>query len=287
MPPLTALRAFCAFAQSGSVVAAGAALGVSHAAISQQLRQLEAHLDVSLVDRTGRALRLTPAGRALAAGAEAGFGEIAQTIRDITGAGADRALHITTTPTFASAWLMPRLPAFRAQAGDIDLTIDPTPKVIALTPDGAEVAIRYGDGHWPGLEASILIRSPMVVVAAPSLIGDCSPQDAGLLARLTWLEEFGTTESSRWLAQQGIVHRTGARMNVPGNLLLDGARDGQGAAVTVRAFVERDIAAGRLTVVWEEMKQDAGYYVVTRAGVHRPALKAFVAWIKRESRAER
>jgi LysR family glycine cleavage system transcriptional activator len=66
LPPLSALRAFSAFADCGSVVSAGAALGLSHAAISQQLRVLEAHLDVPLLDRAGRALRLTPQGEQLA-----------------------------------------------------------------------------------------------------------------------------------------------------------------------------------------------------------------------------
>ena len=66
LPPLSALRAFAAFAEEGSVVAAGDALGVSHAAISQQLRSLEAHLDVVLLDRSGRALTLTAEGAQLA-----------------------------------------------------------------------------------------------------------------------------------------------------------------------------------------------------------------------------
>ena len=61
LPPMAALRAFSAFAQSGNVQAAGDALGVSHAAISQQLRVLEKHLDVALLDRSGRSMRLTPA----------------------------------------------------------------------------------------------------------------------------------------------------------------------------------------------------------------------------------
>ena len=65
-PPLAAMRAFAAFAETGNVVAAGDALGVSHAAISQQLRALETHLGVTLLDRSGRALKLTADGEILA-----------------------------------------------------------------------------------------------------------------------------------------------------------------------------------------------------------------------------
>ena len=79
LPPLSALRAFAAFAQAGNVVAAGDALGVSHAAISQQLRSLETHLDIALLDRSGRALRLTPDGIELAQALDSGFSGIIET----------------------------------------------------------------------------------------------------------------------------------------------------------------------------------------------------------------
>jgi LysR family glycine cleavage system transcriptional activator len=62
--------------------------------------------------------------------------------------------------------------------------------------------------------------------------------------------------------------------------MLDGARDGQGIAVTVRAFVEADIQSGRLVLLAEEDRKGAGYHIVTRPGVQRPPLKAFVRWLK-------
>ena len=284
LPPLSALRAFAAFAQTGNVVAAGDALGVSHAAISQQLRSLETHLDVALLDRSGRALQLTEAGHELAQSVLSGFGAMIETAQQITGNRDARPLHISTTPTFAASWLMPRLPRFRGAHPEVDLMIDPTPEIVTLTSDGIDVAIRYGTGPWPGLEAQPLILSPMVVVAAPSLVGAQKIPDIDALADYPWLEEFGTTESTRWLRKHG-VEDGGRRglMQVPGNLLLDGARDGQGIAVTVRAFVERDIAAGRLRALHTEASAGAGYHVITRQGVQRPALKAFVKWIRREA----
>jgi len=286
LPPLTALRSFAAFAETGSVVAAGDALGVSHAAISQQLRSLEAHLDVALLNREGRAMTLTAEGEQLANTLHSGFGAMIDTIRLITGARDDRPLHISTTPTFAATWLMPRLPKFRELHPEVDLMLNPTPEVVNLSPDGIDCAIRYGSGTWPGLEAKMLLRSPMVVLGAPSLIG------TGVLPRLEdltdfpWLEEFGTTEASRWLTQRGLKRQLGHGLTqVPGNLLLDGVRDGQGVAVTVRAFVERDIAAGRLRVIETEEKPEMGYHIVTRPGAMRPVLKDFVKWVKREGAA--
>jgi LysR family glycine cleavage system transcriptional activator len=283
LPPLSALRAFAAFAETGNVTAAGDALGVSHAAISQQLRALEGHLDVALLDRSGRALQLTPAGETLAAALHASFATMIAASEEITGARDDRPLHISVTPTFAASWLMPRLSAFRSLCPNVDLMIDPSAELVNLSADGVDMAIRYGRAPWPGLESDMLLRSPMVVIGAPSLVGTGALPDVETLAGLAWLEEFGTTESTNWLGQYGLLRPArGGMMQVPGNLLLDGARDGQGIAVTVRAFVERDIAAGRLRVLHEEANDDKGYHIVVRPGVMRPALKAFAAWLRRE-----
>ena len=283
LPPLSALRAFAAFAQGGSVVAAGEALGVSHAAISQQLRVLESFFDVPLLDRSGRALKLTPTGETLAASLHAGFATMIAAAEEITGQRDDRPLHISCTPTFAASWLMPRLSTFRGQHPDIDLTIDPSAELVDLIGGGADLAIRYGSGQWLGLENEMLLRSPMVVVGAPCLVGGTEFDDLTKLAEYPWLEEFGTTESTHWLAQHGILKRVkGGTMQVPGNLLLDGARDGQGIAVTVRAFVARDVAAGRLRELHVEPRDEKGYHIVTRPGVMRPALKLFTTWLRRQ-----
>ena len=73
----------------------------------------------------------------------------------------------------------------------------------------------------------------------------------------------------------------GSLTQAPGNLLLDGARDGQGIAVTVRLFLEADIRAGRLCVLHEDASPGTGYHLVTRPGVQRPPLKAFLRWIRK------
>jgi len=284
LPPLTALRAFAALAETGGTVAAGARLNVSHAAVSQQVKQLEAHLGVALVDRTGRQLRLTAEGRDLADALSLGFGAIARAVETLTGADADRPLQISTTPSFAAHWLMPCLSAFRQAHPQINLMIDPTPRMVTLEPGGIDIALRYGTGQWPGLEAELLFRSPIVAVAAPQLVEgkriDC-PAD---LADLPWLQEFGTNEASDWLRRRGVVkERAAGLVQVPGNLLLDGLRNAQGVAVTVREWVRQDITAGRLTLLFEDA-EDSGYYIVTRPGVLRLAAKAFVTWLRREAR---
>lgn len=283
MPPLAALRAFAAFAERGTLVGAGGTLGVSHAAVSQQIRSLEDHLGLPLVDRTGRKLELTEAGAVLAQACSEGFGNIARTVEDITGVSDARAVHVSTTPTFAASWLMPRLPAFQADHPGIKLLIDPTPKLAELSPGGIDLAIRYGVGPWGRYDCQMLLESPIVVVAAPSLIAGRSVGTPTDLACLPWLEELGTTESTTWLHRHGVEQgAVGAYMQMPGNLVLDAARGGQGIAVTVRAFVAADIAEGRLVQLFEEPQAGAGYHLVTRSGVMRPGLRTFVRWLARQ-----
>lgn len=286
LPPLSALRAFAAFVETGSVVAAGDALSVSHAAVSQQLRALENHLGVSLLDRSGRAMRLTSDGEILAHGCSEGFDQIARAIALVSGAEASRPLHVSPTPSFAAAWLMPRLPEFRAAHPGLSIVLDPTPELVKLAPGGVDVSIRYGNGDWPGLQAELLLESAMVVVAAPPLIEGVDTSDPVNLSALPWLEEVGTTESTRWLDARGVGRdMRGSLIQVPGNLLLDGARDGQGVAVTVRHFVEPDIQSNRLCVLHEDATPGVGYHLVTRPGVQRPPLKAFISWIRKAARA--
>lgn len=285
LPPLAAIRAFAAFAETGNVVAAGDTLGVSHAAISQQLRALETHLGVSLLDRSGRAMKLTGDGEILAQGCADGFASIARAVALVTGAEASRPLHISPTPSFAAAWLMPRLAEFRTQHPEINIVLNPTVETVPLKPGGVDLSVRYGSGGWPGVEVSLLVPTGMVVVGAPALIAGRDFSTPEALSTFPWLEEVGTSESTQWLRARGVADGVrGGFVQVPGNLLLDGARDGQGLAVTVRAFVEADIRAGRLVVLQEENQPGMGYHLVTRPGIQRPPLRAFVKWIKKAAR---
>ncbi len=286
MPPLAALRAFAAFAEAGNVVQAGAALNVSHAAISQQLRALEAYLGAALLHRGGRALALTADGEHLARALQLGFGAIEAAVQEISAAGAARPLHVTCTPMFAAHWLMPRLAGFQAEHPEIDLVLDPRGEIVELKPGGIDIAIRYGDGSWPGLEARMLLVSPMVVIAADSLLAGrpvAAPED---LLDLPWLEELGTTEASRWLESRGVRESLrGSRTQLPGNLLMQAVRAGQGVAVSVQEFVIEDLQSGRLCALFTE-GEGRGYHIVTRQGVQRPEARRFIAWLRRAGAAE-
>ena len=286
LPPLAALRAFAAFAEKRNVVEAGATLNVSHAAISQQLRALEKHMGVALLDRSGKALTLTSDGEHLARALQLGFGAIAAAVGDLARLGQDRPVHVSLTSSFAASWLMPRLPTFRAMHPEVNLILNPTFEVVELHPGGVDVAIRYGAGGWSGVHSEMFLQSPMVIVASPTLLGGKTDWSPSELAELPWLEEVGTTEATSWLSERGAGPKRGAgRTQLPGNLLLDGLRSGQGIAVTVRQFVEADIVAGRIVELFTE-PDSRGYYIVTSKSALRPAVKTFLGWLKRQVRGE-
>ncbi|WGW03866.1 LysR family transcriptional regulator [Tropicibacter oceani] len=283
LPPLSALRAFAAYAQTGSVAQAGAALNVTHAAVSQQMRALETHLGLSLLDRSARSLSLTPEGEILARALLDGFGQLIQTVEALTGADAGRPLHVACTPSFAANWLMPRLAGFRALCPDVELMINPDPRLTDPAPGGVDVALRYGTGPWKGLDSRLLMRAPLVVVGAPSLFQSGLPQTPRDLVTVPWLQELGQNETSRWLETRGIVgQRLASVTHVPGNLMIDGVRSGQGIAIATRIAVAEDLRAGRLLALFEDAG-DAGYHIVTAPGVTRPALRDFIRWLRREA----
>lgn len=283
LPPLSALRAFAAFAQTGSVTQAGSALNVSHAAISQQLRALETDLGVALIDRSGRGMQLTADGRRLADAAVQGFETIARAVDDFAQQYAVRPLHVTTTPSFAASWLMARLPDFRLRHPDIDLVIDPTPELRDPEPGGVDAGLRYGNGNWPGLDAKLILPTALAVVAAPSLVGNDRIDGIEELLDLPWLQELCANEATAFLERHGLCRnaKTGLT-SLPGNLMMDAARDGQGIAVVASAFVQPDIQAGRLRLLFEDEDQQ-GYFLITRPAVQRPALKSFCTWVMRQA----
>jgi LysR family glycine cleavage system transcriptional activator len=284
MPPLSALRAFAALAQAGSFSRAGAMLNVSHAAVSQQVRGLEERLGATLARREGRGIALTPQGEQLAATLTPAFGSISRAVDELSGADATRPLQVSMTPSFAVGWLMPRISEFSHQHSEIELMLNPTAELVDLAPGGVDLAIRYGGGVWCGLRSELLLPSDLVFVAARSLIGERKVTNPADILDYPWLQELGTNEMSLWLRERGVLAPNRSNVtHLPGHLVLEGLRQGQGVTATSRIFVEHDVDEGRLVILFEDDRPDTGYYLATRPGVMRPPLKAFVNWLRRHA----
>jgi LysR family glycine cleavage system transcriptional activator len=283
LPPFAMLRAFEAAARTGGFSAAGRELNVTHAAVAQQVRALETHLGVPLAVREGRGLALTEEGRRLAAALTESFREIETAIAGILEEEADRPLRVTLTPSFAAKWLMPRLGRFWRDHPEIALTLDPDTRVRDLNREGFDIAIRYGEGRWPGVEAELLTRTDDVVVGTPKLLGGRQRLTVAEMQEMPWIIETGWTEELAWLRSIGIdPDRLEDITEMPTEeMVSSAAREGLGLAVELGPLAAPDIAAGLLTAVYVSRAEGSyGYWILTRPGPKKPALRTFIRWLK-------
>ena len=189
IPSLAALRAFEAAARTGSLTKAASELNVTHAAIAQHVRTVEDTVGAPLLTRAGRGMALTDKGAQLAAPLSDSIAQIIAAVRQVSNEAQNAPLAVTVTPSFAENWLMPRLGAFWAMHPEITLSVTPSNAIVDLRRDGYDMAIRYGMGKWPGLDASFLVSGDFIVVAAPSLLGDRKACTVADLQDFPWLFE--------------------------------------------------------------------------------------------------
>lgn len=283
LPPLSALRAFAVLAETQSFSQAGAALNVTHGAVIQQVRALEERLGVTLVLREGRGVKLTPEGMSLVHSLTRGFQAIHSGVEALSDADAQRPVQVSMSPAFAVAWLMPRLPDFQKRHPGITLLLNPTSEVVELRPGGVDLAIRYTDRRRASEPVETVLLADMVVVGTPALIGSRRVADAARMLDLPWLQELGTDEVGDWLSRHGVrPDRPPPISHMPGNLIMEAVRRGDGVTYTARPFVDDDIRSGRLIELFSEPAFGL-YFIKTRPGVLRPPVKIFVQWLKRQA----
>ncbi len=284
IPSLSALRAFEAAARHGSFSQAAAELNVTHAAIAQHVRALEDRCSETLMTRQGRGMALTPAGIEFAAGLREGFSLIADAVDKLQQASQARPLNISMTPSFAANWLIPKLGSFWAEHPDITVNMNPGYALVDLANDGFDMAIRYGNGHWPGLQSEPLTHGNFVVVARPDLVAGRKINSVADAADLTWLWERMMLEHQALVEAEGLdLSRTRATIFENNELALSATREGLGCSVQARVLVERDIASGALAQLCALKHADLSYYLVTRPGRESPALKTFKRWLRKEA----
>jgi LysR family glycine cleavage system transcriptional activator len=278
-PPLNSLRAFSAVAETGSYTLAADRLNVTHAAVSQQVKALEKRLGVSLVMRTGRGIQLTSEGALFARELETGFATIGRGVERLSEDAANRPVQVTMSPAFAVEWLMPRIAEFQHENPKIMLMLNPTSEIVELKPGGIDVAIRYRDQRRPGRDVEAVLISDMIVIGTPSLVGGRDLRDPASLVDLPWLQELGTNEAAEWFTYHGLVpERPLTVHHMPGNLIMDAVRRGDGITYTARAFFKNDLEAGKVVELFSEPLFGV-YYIQTLQEHLRPAVKTFLGWL--------
>ena len=279
IPSLNSLRAFSVLAETNSYSKAAQKLNVTHAAVRQQVKALEEHLGISLALRRGRGIRLTREGEVLARDLDDAFRTIQRGVEALTGADISRSVQITTSPAFAVEWLMPRISEFQQRHPEITLMLNPTADVIEPTPGGIDVAVRYRDRSRVKDDVTTVLVSDMVVIGAQSLLGDRQFEDLSSLVDMPWLQELNTNEVAEWFNRRGItLNRPLIISQMPGNLIMQAVRRGDGLSYTARAFFQDDIEAGRMRVLHSEPVTGM-YCVETNPGPSRTSVKKFLTWL--------
>lgn len=166
--PLNALRAFKAAARHLTLSKAAIELCVTQAALSHQIRNLEERLGVALFRRVPRGLVLTDEGAALAPVLTSSLDLISATLDRFSGGRYHEALHVGVVGTFATGWLIPRLAGFEAEHPEVDLRILANNNRVSIPGEGLDLAIRFGDGSWHGLQAVSIMDAPLTPMCAPN-----------------------------------------------------------------------------------------------------------------------
>lgn len=304
LPSLNALRAFEASARHLSLTKAAEELSVTPAAISHQLKGLEADFGIKLLRRVRNEFVLTePAQEALPL-LSSGFDQIVEAVRRMRSAGNRHFLTISTGATFATSWLVRRLGRFGDNHPDIDVRLQTSDRLVDFRREGVDVAIRFGTGEYPGLEAIRLFEEGIYPVCSPSLLEEGPPlRKPSDLARHTLLhvdwqtmdwrspwEYRETLDWEQWLRAAGaseVDADRGPRFSHT-SIALQAAIDGQGLALASDSLVRDELAAGRLLRPFEVSLPVAFAYHLVYPRDHRqlPKIAAFREWLLGEIASE-
>ncbi|SHM64843.1 LysR substrate-binding domain-containing protein [Roseibium suaedae] len=285
LPSLAVLRCFEAAARHESFTAAAEDLSLTQGAISRHVRDLEEHVDAALFRREGRGVRLTDAGRTLAASLSGDLDRLRRTITHAIAAGDTRqTLSIATLPTFGARWLVPRLQSFKGLEPDVELVLYSRSEPFDIAASGIDAAIHFGSADWPGAQLTPLCPEGLVAVVAPALAGHgeaVAPADLLALPLLhissrpyLW-DQFGQS-----LGGTLRPLRKGSTFD-QFSLVIAAAIAGLGAAIIPRYLIETEIASGALLEVAKvPPATDKAYFIATPSGTRNPLAAQFISWIK-------
>jgi DNA-binding transcriptional LysR family regulator len=298
LPSLDLLKGFEAAARLLSFTKAGEELYLSQSAVSRQIQELEEQLGVRLFERRHRALALTEAGQTLHAAAAQALATM-RAVTDRLRAGRGRqTLAVTTTQSFASLWLIPRLAGFTRAHPELDVRISAETRVLDLERDGLDLAIRHGPATMVGTHALRLFGERVFPVCSPKLLKDPGkplrePADLRHHVLLQYDDPDGRHPWMHWKTWLEIERLTDLRP--AGSLVFSGydqiipaAIAGHGVALGRSPLVRKAIAAGELVAPFKRSADPArAYYaIVSKSSAGRPEVAAFVAWLKEEAKKE-
>ena len=283
--PLNALRAFEAAARHLNLTRAADELCVTQAAVSHQVKALEAHVGRPLFRRAARGLVLTDEGERLAPVLREAFARIEAALAALTDQGPAEVLTVGVVGTFAVGFLLERLTDFRALHPRIELRMLTNNNKLDLAAESLDCAIRFGDGAWARETAELLLPAPLTPLCSPAMAARLkAPAD---LARQVLLRSYRAGDWPAWLAAAGLagISPRGPLFDASA-LMVQAAMVGEGVALAPAAMFGRELRQGRLVQPFA-IEVDVGGYWLSRLVSREPtpALQLFQAWLLDQCRA--
>lgn len=279
--PLNALRAFEASARHLSFTRAAIELCVTQAAVSHQVKSLEAQLNVTLFKRLPRGLMLTREGETLLPVLRESFDRIAHTLGQFEGGHYREVLSVGAVGTFAVGWLLPRLADFQHRYPFIDLRLSTHNNRVDVAAEGLDYAIRFGAGAWHGTDACPLFEAPLTVLCVPSIAEQLhTPVE---LLKHTVLRSYRADEWNLWFQAAGLPADT----LVPRSIVFDSslammeaALQGVGVALAPALMFSRQLESDAIRQPFN-VGISTGSYWLTRlqSRAETSAMQAFKAWL--------
>lgn len=296
IPGTGSLKVFEAAGRHLNFTRAAEELHVTPAAISHQIKEFEDQLDIRLLERTSRSMRLTPAGEILHAAVTEALAGLARAVGQMQRRREGAALRVTASTSVAARWLVPRLDDFMAALPGVDVRLDVSDRVRDFARDDVDVAIRFGNGNYPGYRADRLFDNTIFPVCSPALLKTkkplLHPRDLlqHRLIHVEWSAPGVIWPNWRmWMLAAGVSdyqETSGLRLDNSG-LALQAAIDGQGVALGDSSLVSDDLAAGRLVQPFAltiKGPPQFAYYVISPTETQDEALvRAFREWILSEA----
>lgn len=294
MPPFLSVRVFEAAARLSSFARAAEELGITAGAVSQHIRVLEDFAGQPLFRRLGRGVELTDAGQAAFGHATAALAEMLQAGRAMRASLRGRRISISTAPSFASKWLIPRLSKFQEVYPDVEVRMSADMTLVDFSATDIDLAVRYGPGGYEGLYCERLMPESVIVVASPRLLQGRAPvrTTADLLDLPLIHDDSPERDPScptwnMWFAARGERRddaERGLRFN-QSSMALEAASAGKGLVLAKRQLALRDIAEGALIAPIEEAHAPVSfaYWLVWPRGRRfEPAQRAFLSWLREQ-----
>jgi LysR family glycine cleavage system transcriptional activator len=293
LPPLNALRAFESAARHLNFSRAADELSVTPGAVSQQIQNLEDYVGAALFKRTPRGLLLTDSAQMALPALREAFDRLAEAAALLTAAVDGRRLTLTAPPSFAAKWLVPRLGRFEEAHPHVDVWLSADMDLVDFAASDVDLALRYGPGPYPGLEAIRLINETVIPVMSPGLMATNPVATPADLSKHVLLHD-GSPDADEscpdwqmWLAARGVKGfdaNRGPRFN-QSSLVIEAAVSGRGVALAKRTLAQDDLDAGRLIAPMPiSTMVDFAYFLVhPKAKGRLPQVKAFLTWIREEA----